>query len=755
MLLPAFLSVSCGWFGSNPVTVEDSTTDMDADMDGADMDMVTELEGPCTSGAQCDDGEPCNGQELCLDGECAAGDPLPDGATCITRMGVDGQCMDEQCVPLTCGDAVLDEGEECDDGNGVSGDGCDVNCEYSCHGSEECEDTSECTIDLCSSGGTGRFCEHQAVEGGCNDGLFCTTGDLCTEAGVCEGTADRCDDDVMCTADVCVEDEQVCSSVVGEGWCLIDEACYEDFDQDPDNVCLECRSVIDNRAWSPRAEGAPCPDAYTCTTEACDGSGSCIVALHDDTCVGMGEEEVCRPLCFPETAQGCGAPPAAMQLTCDPPAVGETTAACRIDLGGLEGQAGCLGCSAEVGVVLLDYTDFGDSEDHCMVNGWELVTGAECCETVSDCSPSPSPCTAVCCDDPENICRREDGTWALQLGQRRCHNIEESRLVKTFDTTGIESLTLCFDLASDNGEEGIDFVMTEVRDSSHAWQNVFCHTGMVQEDVNREYYPYCVDLPAWAGDNPEVTVRFIVHDSMDSERATYYLDDVSLRGWVRGCAPTVLTLFEENFDECPDPIPDAWNGWEVMDEVRCPGPWACGEGSGPAAYAPDDSWTLQRMVDAASADGEVVLCFSLGDFDGGSRIEMDFNAVDTGDIWEEAWYPDDNLGPDGTCRNTCVNLSDINPAVARNPNLWLRFYLDSNRTYAFGQYILDDILLTGARYCAGEGFVQLGAVSDTGGGFYDFTVTNLPGTRMSPDIFCTWGAPSPALHDSTAIDFTY
>lgn len=748
----AFLSVSCGWFGSDPVTVEDSTTDMDADP--ADMDMVTELEGPCTSSAQCDDGEPCNGQELCLDGECVAGDPLPDGATCITRMGVDGQCMDELCVPLTCGDDLLDEGEECDDGNTVNGDGCDINCEYSCHFNEECDDSSECTVDLCSSGGTGRLCEHQVIEGECDDGLFCTTGDHCSEAGICDGTADKCDDAVACTTDACFEDDQACSNEVSEGWCLIDDACYEDIDEDPGNVCQECRSVMDSEAWSPKIEGALCPDAYACTTEACDGSGSCIVTTHDDMCVGSGGDEVCRPLCFPDMATGCGEPPAALQLTCDPPAVGETATTCQIALG-LGGQAGCLSCSAKVGAVLLDYSDFGDSEDHCMYNGWELVTDAECCETVSDCSPSPPPCTEPCCDDPENICRREDNTWALQLGQRRCHNIEETRLIKTFDTTGVENLALCFDLASDRGEDDIDFVMTEVSDASHTWEQIFCHTGRVQEDVNKEYYPYCVDLPAWAGDNPEVTVRFIVHDSLDSERATYYIDDVSLRGWVRGCAPTFLTLFEENFDDCPDPIPDTWNGWEVMDEVHCPGPWACDAESGPAAYAADDSWTLQRMVDATSVDSEVVLCFSLGDSDEGSRIEIDFNAVDTGDDWEEVWYPDDNVGPDETCRHTCVNLSDINPAVAHNPNLWLRFYLDSGRAYAFGQYILDDILLTGAQYCDGEGFMELGSFVETGGGFYNFTVTNLLGTHVSPDIYCTWGAPSPTLDDYTIIDFTY
>ena len=37
------------------------------------------------------------------------------------------------CEPI-CGDGHLDEGEQCDDGNRINGDGCDANCQIECGG---------------------------------------------------------------------------------------------------------------------------------------------------------------------------------------------------------------------------------------------------------------------------------------------------------------------------------------------------------------------------------------------------------------------------------------------------------------------------------------------------------------------------------------------------------------------------------------------------------------------------------------------
>jgi cysteine-rich repeat protein len=70
----------------------------------------------------------------------------------------------------TCGNGVVDAGEECDDGNGGNGDGCDEDCRPSACGNglvgidEECDDGNTLDGDACSS-----LCRHPEV--GCDDCL--------------------------------------------------------------------------------------------------------------------------------------------------------------------------------------------------------------------------------------------------------------------------------------------------------------------------------------------------------------------------------------------------------------------------------------------------------------------------------------------------------------------------------------------------------------------------------------------------------
>ena len=61
----------------------------------------------------------------------------------------------------SCGNDVVDPGEECDDGNGGSGDGCDATChvEYcgdgvvNDNGQEQCDDGNTTSGDGCSATG--------------------------------------------------------------------------------------------------------------------------------------------------------------------------------------------------------------------------------------------------------------------------------------------------------------------------------------------------------------------------------------------------------------------------------------------------------------------------------------------------------------------------------------------------------------------------------------------------------------------------
>jgi len=104
--------------------------------------------------------------------------------------------------PTTCGNGLVEAGEECDDGNLDGLDGCGNDCRFSCHGSGDCGDENPCTEDACVEGGTGRVCTHAPVSGACDDGNPCTAADRCEE-GVCTGDPMGCSDDDPCTKDTC------------------------------------------------------------------------------------------------------------------------------------------------------------------------------------------------------------------------------------------------------------------------------------------------------------------------------------------------------------------------------------------------------------------------------------------------------------------------------------------------------------------------------------------------------------------------
>ena len=85
---------------------------------------------------RCADGSLCPQSQVCA----------PSGGGCVTPVQLEvcdgraegdacdlpglgaGRCRDAVCVIATCGDATVDPGEVCDDGNRVDGDGCSAFC---------------------------------------------------------------------------------------------------------------------------------------------------------------------------------------------------------------------------------------------------------------------------------------------------------------------------------------------------------------------------------------------------------------------------------------------------------------------------------------------------------------------------------------------------------------------------------------------------------------------------------------------------
>ncbi|MEZ4367803.1 MAG: hypothetical protein R2939_16220 [Kofleriaceae bacterium] len=101
---------------------------------------LTAAETPCGDGV-CPAGTACLEPREDRPARCVA-QPLVDACVGVAdgdacdRGGITGTCRDAVCTAVACGDGVLDDGELCDDGNTVSGDGCRADCQ----GLERCGD---------------------------------------------------------------------------------------------------------------------------------------------------------------------------------------------------------------------------------------------------------------------------------------------------------------------------------------------------------------------------------------------------------------------------------------------------------------------------------------------------------------------------------------------------------------------------------------------------------------------------------------
>jgi len=86
-----------------------------------------------------------------------------------------------------CGNGAIEPPEECDDGDGDSGDGCDANCTATRCGNgvvtagEQCDDGGTRAGDCCDAA-----CQREPDGTACDDGDVCTRADAC-DAGACAG----------------------------------------------------------------------------------------------------------------------------------------------------------------------------------------------------------------------------------------------------------------------------------------------------------------------------------------------------------------------------------------------------------------------------------------------------------------------------------------------------------------------------------------------------------------------------------------
>jgi cysteine-rich repeat protein len=151
------------------------------------------------------------------------------------------------CGAGLCGNAQLDAGEECDDGNRAPADGCNALCKVE------------------------TACGNGAVERGeaCDGGPCCTNEcALAPAVAVCRPTAGECDLPERCTGTTATCPPDTKSATLcrpAAGLCDAPETC--------DGVADVCPADGD------RPAGTACSDGDTCTgPDACDGGGACRAA---------------------------------------------------------------------------------------------------------------------------------------------------------------------------------------------------------------------------------------------------------------------------------------------------------------------------------------------------------------------------------------------------------------------------------------------------------------------------------------------
>ena len=97
-----------------------------------------------------------------------------------------GAAVDAGADEWSCGNGATETGELCDDGNAVSGDGCDANCAPTGCGNgirtagEACDDGNTSPGDCCAPD-----CELEPAGSPCDDGDACTAPDRCDALGTC------------------------------------------------------------------------------------------------------------------------------------------------------------------------------------------------------------------------------------------------------------------------------------------------------------------------------------------------------------------------------------------------------------------------------------------------------------------------------------------------------------------------------------------------------------------------------------------
>ncbi len=245
----------------------------------------------CVAGVACNDGNPCNGEETCSQQTgCQAGSPVvcTDGNACN---GV------ETCNPAN-GQCVGGQAPSCNDGNSCTTDMCDpqTGCTFM-NNTDPCNDGSACTEnDTCGGGSCAGTPTPAAVACNAGDGNACNGTETCNpSSGACEATPLDCNDGNVCTTDSCapafgcqyVNNTNPCSD---GNLCTTGDVCSNGACVATPTVCGDgnaCNGIETCNPSSGACQGGTppsCDDGDPCTTDDCSEAVGCTIEFNTAPC---------------------------------------------------------------------------------------------------------------------------------------------------------------------------------------------------------------------------------------------------------------------------------------------------------------------------------------------------------------------------------------------------------------------------------------------------------------------------------------
>jgi hypothetical protein len=247
-------------------------------------------------GNPCDDDNACTVGEICNAGSCIKGQPkdCTSGNTCVvgTCSQNDGKC---KYVDLPIGMSCSD-GNQCTKGDGCKGSACLAG------GKVDCNDGNECTNDSCNPKAG---CQHTSNVAPCDDGLACTLGDACKNNSCVVGQPKQCNDQEVCTQDLCNSKTGLCQYLALP---LEASACNADGSE-----CTKNDSCYQGKCQP--GKKVNCDDGQPCTLDVCDAkTGKCSYdsnKLEGTPCDADGsvctQKDTCKQgKCTAGPSQNCG-----------------------------------------------------------------------------------------------------------------------------------------------------------------------------------------------------------------------------------------------------------------------------------------------------------------------------------------------------------------------------------------------------------------------------------------------------------------